>query len=138
MTYSDPDKRRASWRRWYNRTKNSPHQRAKRAERRRLSKQRHGDPRQPVARRVSELKVQCGCSLCGERHPAVLQFHHVRGEKEFEISTAVSQNMKWERIAKEIEKCDVLCANCHLKKHPRRPRREVAPRARGKKLFDEI
>ena len=56
------------------------------------------------------------CSKCGESHPAVLQFHHLR-DKEREIGRLVNSNCSQEKIMNEISKCVVLCANCHLLLH---------------------
>jgi hypothetical protein len=58
------------------------------------------------------------CIRCGETHPACLDFHHRDpGVKEGTISRLVSKNVKLDRVQAEIEKCDVLCANCHRKFH---------------------
>jgi hypothetical protein len=54
------------------------------------------------------------CTKCGESDPRVLEFHH-RGGKDMEVSYMVSAGYSVERIQGEIEKCDVLCANCHRK-----------------------
>ena len=56
--------------------------------------------------------------LCGEDHPACLDFHHRNpDEKEAEVSTLVGTSGSINRILKEIAKCDVVCSNCHRKKH---------------------
>ena len=58
------------------------------------------------------------CKECGENHPGCLDFHHRNPkEKDFEVSIAVSRGWSKKRILAEIEKCDVLCANCHRKYH---------------------
>lgn len=62
------------------------------------------------------LKDQLQCSICGEDHPATIQFHHLK-EKEFNISQAVKHGYSKKRILAEISKCQVLCANCHAKEH---------------------
>lgn len=54
------------------------------------------------------------CS-CGETHPAALDFDHLR-DKKYGISDMVRQGYSWESIMTEIDKCQVLCANCHRKK----------------------
>lgn len=54
------------------------------------------------------------CIKCGESDVAVLQFHHTK-DKEREVSSMISDCWAWEKILKEIEKCDILCANCHIK-----------------------
>lgn len=66
-----------------------------------------------------ELKIGLKCSKCGFDHPAALDFHHVDpNEKEFNISLSKSayKNNK-EGLLKEIEKCIVLCSNCHRIEH---------------------
>jgi hypothetical protein len=63
-------------------------------------------------------KSELYCVECGEKHPACLQFHHRdRKEKSFTISDAVLRGTSIKTIIKEIEKCDVLCVNCHAKRH---------------------
>ena len=54
------------------------------------------------------------CIQCGESDPRVLEFHH-RGEKEKDIAYLVGGGWSVGRIQEEIDKCDVLCANCHRK-----------------------
>lgn len=56
------------------------------------------------------------CVDCGEKDPVVLQFDHVRGEKMFEIARGLNRNYPWSRVFEEIQKCDVRCANCHVRK----------------------
>ena len=69
---------------------------------------------------VQAIKSQLRCADCGERHPATLQFHHVNSEdKQFNIADAVRDGISLDRIKKEIEKCIVLCANCHAIRHYR-------------------
>lgn len=53
------------------------------------------------------------CVDCGESDPVVLEFDHVRGVKDIEVSVMVSRGFGIERISEEITKCDVRCANCH-------------------------
>lgn len=67
---------------------------------------------------VTELKNGLVCCVCGETHPACLQFHHRDpSEKVANISDAINQGWSIERIKSEIEKCDIVCANCHGKIH---------------------
>lgn len=65
------------------------------------------------------LKANLKCVRCGENHPGCLDFHHRDPEtKLFAISKGVGRaNKSWESIQAEINKCDVLCANCHRKEH---------------------
>jgi len=58
------------------------------------------------------------CAECGENHPAVLDLHHTDPSvKEFNLSWAAANNRATDRLAAEIAKCVVLCANCHRKLH---------------------
>lgn len=53
------------------------------------------------------------CVDCGESALVVLEFDHVRGQKVGAISWMVSAGYPWAKIAAEIAKCEVRCANCH-------------------------
>ena len=56
-------------------------------------------------------KMTHACIDCGTSDPRVLEFDHVRGEKEFILKAAKTKPLNI--ILAEIEKCDVVCANCH-------------------------
>jgi hypothetical protein len=61
-------------------------------------------------------KANCGCCLCKkEFEPVALDFHHKEDNKEFGIANRI--HMSWKSLLVEIEKCVVLCANCHRKVH---------------------
>lgn len=67
---------------------------------------------------VAQYKTERGCKICGEKRHWVLDFHHRNSdEKEKTISRMISKNMTWDKILQEIEKCDILCANCHRDYH---------------------
>lgn len=67
---------------------------------------------------VNEYKSELKCQVCGENDIVCLDFHHNNpDEKEYNISHMVSRGYSKERIMKEINKCSVLCANCHRKLH---------------------
>ena len=58
------------------------------------------------------------CEKCGESHIACLDFHHKNEiEKTIEVSLMPRGCFSIERIKEEIEKCVILCANCHRKYH---------------------
>lgn len=54
------------------------------------------------------------CVDCRETRSNVLQFDHVRGVKKANVTDLVSGGYGWETILKEIAKCDIRCANCHI------------------------
>lgn len=63
-------------------------------------------------------KKTLSCSVCGENHPACLDFHHKDNDGRSNwLSLAASRGWSKKRILKEIDKCSVLCANCHRKLH---------------------
>ena len=85
-----------------------------------LAKQRDKNRRFAENRRkwLSDFKKSLKCQRCGESHPATLTFHHRDSSfKEFAIGNSVWMGVGLSRLKKEIEKCDVLCANCHAKEH---------------------
>lgn len=55
------------------------------------------------------------CVDCGETDKLVLQFDHVRGKKINNVSNLINR-ASLPKIQEEIHKCDVRCANCHLRK----------------------
>ena len=62
---------------------------------------------------LSELKEKSGCVDCEVKYPYyVLDFDHTRGTKVANISQMLN-TYSVEDIFKEIDKCDVVCANCH-------------------------
>lgn len=62
------------------------------------------------------LKASLSCIQCGEQHVACLSFHHRdRAEKFMEIYRMVHLGYSQKRILAEMDKCDVLCENCHRK-----------------------
>ena len=56
------------------------------------------------------------CIDCGESDPIILEFDHVGGDKEAELSVLVRSGCRLHRIQAEILKCVVRCANCHRRK----------------------
>ena len=60
------------------------------------------------------------CVDCKETDPIVLQFDHVRGNKEANISWMISRASPINTIVDEIKKCVVRCANCHTRRTARR------------------
>lgn len=57
------------------------------------------------------------CIFCGyDKCRTSLHFHHLKPEqKSFEISG--NWGMGWEKMKKELDKCVLVCANCHGEIH---------------------
>jgi len=77
-----------------------------------------------VAKRRRKLRLMAvnhaggKCTRCGyNKYHEVLEFHHRDpSQKEF----GIGQNgltRSWKRVKAEVEKCDLLCANCHRELH---------------------
>lgn len=93
----------------------------RRAERQRLANRNR--------RFVVGYKEFMGCQRCSESRSACLQFHHKKQLnrrtsglteaqwKRREISSLVVQGKGLKVIVTEIEKCELLCANCHCVEH---------------------
>jgi len=65
-----------------------------------------------------EYKSTLKCSNCNENHPACLEFHHVDpNTKEYDVSIMLRSTVSVEKLKKEIDKCVILCSNCHKKHH---------------------
>jgi hypothetical protein len=103
MPTRDIEKQRLYRRRWYER--NKEYQR-----RYKVRRQQH------LLAWVRSLKTKC--SACGESDVACLLFHHIDAQtKAASIAFAVTSGWSKQRILEEIEKCVVLCANCHARLH---------------------
>jgi hypothetical protein len=106
--YSNIENQRACWRRWYynNKAKVVVSVTARRQHRRDV---------------IARIKATAKCMRCPESDPACLDFHHRDGSaKDVAVSVALARGWSVKRILQEIEKCDILCANCHRKLHSKK------------------
>ena len=70
---------------------------------------------------VNRLKSE-PCTDCGQRFPTVcMDFDHLPGtEKSGNVGTMVAHGHSLEKIQAEIEKCELVCSNCHrIRTHER-------------------
>jgi hypothetical protein len=72
--------------------------------------------RQNLKEKAIQYKGGC-CVLCGyNKCIQALEFHHLDpNEKDFTISE--TNSIGWEKLKKEIDKCILVCANCHREIH---------------------
>jgi hypothetical protein len=70
---------------------------------------------------VNELKLN-PCTDCKQTfHSIAMDFDHVRGTKIKAVSQMINSGFGLEKIKLEIEKCDLVCSNCHrIRTHERR------------------
>lgn len=103
MPYLDPEEQKKASRRHYEANKDEYHKRS-------------NGRRQAATRFVAALKERLCCVKCGEDHPKCLDFHHKPGTIKIKSVSQMSRNgCSLERVKEEIEKCEVLCSNCHRK-----------------------
>ena len=76
------------------------------------------------------------CLICGEENIFKLTFHHRdTNEKEFELSDY--NNIRWSKLKSELDKCDVLCQNCHREFHYDVPLKYDDSRRKDKSIYLE-
>lgn len=57
------------------------------------------------------------CYKCGyNKNLAGLVFHH-RSGKDFGLDIRAFSNNSWQKLLDELEKCDLVCHNCHMEIH---------------------
>lgn len=65
---------------------------------------------------ISEFLRSCKdrpCADCGQSYPYwVMDFDHLHS-KNFNLGSAPTRRLGMDRIKKEVEKCEVVCSNCH-------------------------
>jgi cyanophycinase-like exopeptidase len=78
-----------------------------------LSKKHSKENRKRNRLWIQDLKSR-PCTDCGGYyHYSVMEFDHIGKNKVGSISAMVRDNGSLERIKEEIEKCELVCANCH-------------------------
>lgn len=79
-----------------------------------------------VVKHRIELKKKCvsylggQCVDCGitSKHYSIYDFHHIDpSNKNITINKLLSIKPKWETLKAELDKCVLLCSNCHRIKH---------------------
>jgi len=99
MPYKDPEQQRKARREYYERNKEALN----------VKYQRYKDEARAKVRALKEVP----CADCGVEYPYyVMDFDHVRGEKLGDISNFIS-NRQYQKAYDEIDKCEVVCSNCH-------------------------
>src|ERR1700749_2188547 len=101
MPYKDLEKRKAAKERYYN-------------ENREKYRNRKNERVAKFRIYIQELKESVPCKDCDIQYPSyIMDFDHVKGEKRYNIGSQLSHFSSLEDLQKEIDKCDIVCANCH-------------------------
>jgi len=63
---------------------------------------------------IRQIKESSPCLDCGKKYPYyVMDFDHTNGEKEYNVSEMIGSGLSKSKIIKEINKCEIVCSNCH-------------------------
>jgi hypothetical protein len=63
---------------------------------------------------VRKYKEESGCVDCDGKYPYfMLQFDHVGDDKLYNVAKLTGEHSSRKRVFEEIEKCEVVCGNCH-------------------------
>ena len=63
------------------------------------------------------FKCTLKCTKCGFNHPAALDFHHTNPAEKENIVSKLASDGCYAAAMEEVQKCIVLCANCHRIHH---------------------
>jgi hypothetical protein len=84
------------------------------------NKKKHISYIRNIKRRITDYIVdykkrsKClDCGLTGAQYPEVLDFDHMNDDKKFNISEFRRHTSGFNIVKKEINKCEIVCANCH-------------------------
>jgi len=70
--------------------------------------------RTELSRKIWDIKEASGCVDCGEKYPHfMLDFDHLPGYEKVNSPTYLARTYSLKRAMEEIEKCEIVCANCH-------------------------
>ena len=64
-----------------------------------------------------EYKKTLSCNRCGYSDYRALEFHHPNNDKDEFDPCVIARYRSWENVMKELNKCEVLCSNCHRIEH---------------------
>lgn len=83
-----------------------------------IKTQKAKNDRRIINNKLNEIKSKYGCSVCPERSPECLDFHHIDPNTKINtVSFFAMRTKNKSKILNEVNKCIVLCSNCHRKFH---------------------
>jgi len=78
--------------------------------------ERTANTRNKIVDIVGSFKDGKKCIICGNNDANLLSFHH-RNPKEKKFKVSGRNSISEERLIKEMNKCDLICHNCHRDLH---------------------
>ncbi len=83
---------------------------------------------------VNAYKTERGCLICGfNEDPVALDLDHLSPEEKVAGVSRLLRYASWEAVLAELEKCQVLCSNCHRVKTMRGTRHLLAQAEKRRK-----
>jgi hypothetical protein len=73
-----------------------------------------------LKRKIKFIELSGGCcKLCGyNKNVAAFEFHHRDpNQKDYQLDMRKLSNTSMVKLIEEVEKCDLLCSNCHREIH---------------------
>jgi hypothetical protein len=117
LPYSDPQKQRECAARYASENPEKTRESERRYRENNREKTRAAVRRQHALRKVKfdAYLRDHPCATCGCPDRDVLVFHHVNpASKSFKVAGSLRA---WDKVLAEIDKCVVLCGNCHMRVH---------------------
>lgn len=101
MPYKDPEKQKAAQKAWYERNKEITYYRSK-------------SSREKYREEVRKIKEASPCVDCNISYPYyIMHFDHLDSSEKINGVSAILRTGGIGGAIKEIEKCELVCANCH-------------------------
>lgn len=80
-----------------------------------ISRSRNREDR--IYEKLYDYLVNHPCVDCGLVDPVVMHFDHKdRNDKLATVGQLIRNGVSWTKVEAEILKCDVRCANCHMRR----------------------
>lgn len=72
-----------------------------------------------IRQKINQQKVKRGCDICGyNKCPTALEWHHENDNKNFNPGDIIKGTaVSFEKYQQEVDKCILVCANCHREIH---------------------
>lgn len=74
-----------------------------------------------IKERLDKYKLEKGCIQCGyNKCSEALDFDHIGNNKTDCVSNMMRHGLAWSTILAEIDKCELVCSNCHRERTVKR------------------
>ena len=101
MPYKDPKQQKAAQKAWYEKNKELTYERTKTTR----------EKRKEIIRKIKESSPCLDCHISYPYY--IMHFDHLDSKTKIDKISSLVNTGKIKNILEEIEKCELLCANCH-------------------------